>query len=45
MLHERSRAVFRLEDVRQITRLSEASARSFARKLVDRGVATRVAAV
>jgi len=42
MLHERSRAVFRLEDVRKITGLSEASARSFVRKLVDRSVATRL---
>lgn len=41
-LHERSRAVFRLEDVRDITGLSEVSARSFVRKLVDRGVATRL---
>jgi predicted transcriptional regulator of viral defense system len=37
MLHERSRAVFCLEDVRDITGLSESSARSFVRKLVDRG--------
>lgn len=42
MLHERSRAVFRLEDVRDTTGLSEASARSFVRKLVDRGVAARL---
>jgi predicted transcriptional regulator of viral defense system len=42
MLHERSRVVFRLEDVREITGLSEASARSLARKLVDRGVAARL---
>lgn len=42
MLHERSRAVFRLEDARDITGLSEASARSFVRKLVDRGVAARL---
>ncbi|HJX16475.1 MAG TPA: type IV toxin-antitoxin system AbiEi family antitoxin [Candidatus Deferrimicrobiaceae bacterium] len=42
MLHERSRAVFRLEDVRDITGLSEVSARSFVRKLVDRGVAARL---
>jgi predicted transcriptional regulator of viral defense system len=41
-LHERSRAVFRIDDVREITGLSEASARSFARKLVDRGVAARL---
>lgn len=42
MLHERSRAVFCLEDVRDITDLSESSARSFVRKLVDRGVAARL---
>lgn len=41
-LHEQSRAVFRLEDVRDITGLSETSARSFVRKLVDRGVAARL---
>ncbi|MBI3078653.1 MAG: type IV toxin-antitoxin system AbiEi family antitoxin domain-containing protein [Deltaproteobacteria bacterium] len=41
-LHERSRPVFHLEDVREITGLPEASARSFVRKLVDRGVATRL---
>lgn len=41
-LHERSRVVFRLEDVRGITGLSETSARSFVRKLVDRGVAARL---
>jgi predicted transcriptional regulator of viral defense system len=41
-LHERSRTVFRFEDVREITGLSEVSARSFVRKLVDRGVATRL---
>ncbi len=42
VLHERSRAVFRLDDVRDITGLSENSARSFVRKLVDRGVAARL---
>lgn len=41
-LHERSRAVFRLEDVRDITGLAATSARSFVRKLVDRGVAARL---
>lgn len=41
-LHERNRAIFRLEDVRQITGLSDASARSFIRKLVDRAVAARL---
>lgn len=43
-LHERSRAVFRLQDVRDITGLSEVSARSFVRKLVGRGVAARLKA-
>lgn len=42
LLHERNRTVFRLADVRKIIGLSEASARSFARKLVDRGVAARL---
>ena len=42
LLHERNRAVFRLEDVRKITGLREASARSFVRKLVNRGVAARL---
>lgn len=41
-LHERGRPIFRLEDVREITGLPESSARSFVRKLVDRGVATRL---
>ena len=43
-LHERGRRVFALADVAAITDLEEASARSFARKLVDRGVATRLRA-
>lgn len=41
-LHERGRSLFRLEDVREILGLSATSARSFSRKLVDRGVATRI---
>lgn len=41
-LHERSRVVFRLEDVWDITGLAETSARSFVRKLVNRGVAARL---
>lgn len=41
-LHERSRPVFRLEDVREITGLGDVSSRSFVRKLVDRGVAARL---
>lgn len=43
-LHERGRCFFRLEDVRKIAELPAGSARSFARKLVDRGVATRLKA-
>ena len=41
-LHERSRTVFRPDDVREITGLSDASARSFVRTLVNRGVAARL---
>jgi len=43
-LHEKGRCFFRLEDVRRIAELPAVSARSFARKLVDRGVATRLKA-
>lgn len=43
-LHERGRQIFALAEVAEITRLGEASARSFARKLVDRGVAARLRA-
>ena len=42
MLHERGRRVFTLADVADITGLEKASARSFVRKLVERGVATRL---
>lgn len=42
MLHERGRRVFTLADVADITGLKDTSARSFVRKLVDRGVATRL---
>ncbi len=41
-LHEGGRATFGLDEIRKIIGLAPASARSFARKLVDRGVATRV---
>jgi predicted transcriptional regulator of viral defense system len=41
-LHERGRPIFRLNDVSQITGLGASSGRSFVRKLVDRGVATRL---
>jgi predicted transcriptional regulator of viral defense system len=42
MLHERRRPIFRLAEVIDITGLREASARSLVRKLVDRGVASRL---
>jgi predicted transcriptional regulator of viral defense system len=41
-LHEQSRAIFTLADARDVTGLKEASARSLVRKLVDRGVASRL---
>lgn len=41
-LHERNRTLFTVEDVTAITGLREASARSFARKLVNRGVVARL---
>jgi predicted transcriptional regulator of viral defense system len=42
LLHERGRRVFRLADVADITGLKGATVRSFIRKVVDRGVATRL---
>jgi predicted transcriptional regulator of viral defense system len=41
-LHDRGLTVFRLTDVESLTGLSPASARSFTRALVDRGVAARL---
>lgn len=41
-LHERNRTLFTLADVANITGVREASARSFIRKLVGRGIATRL---
>jgi len=41
-LHEQGRSVFTLGEVAKITGLQQASARSFIRSLVDRGVATRL---
>ena len=41
-LHEQRRPVFSLRDVVEITRLKDPSARSFVRKLVERGVVTRL---
>jgi predicted transcriptional regulator of viral defense system len=42
LLHERGRRVFTLADVGDITGLKETSARSFVRKLIGRGIATRL---
>ncbi len=41
-LHERSQPLFGIGDVRKITGLADASARSFARSLVERGLVTRL---
>ena len=41
-LHENNKSVFRLEDVQRILGLEEPSTRSLVRKLVNRGVATRL---
>jgi len=41
-LHEDNQTVFRMEDVRRILGLGEPTARSFVRKLVNRGVAARL---
>ncbi len=41
-LYEQNRPIFRVEDIRKLTELSSVSARSFVRKLVDRGVVTRL---
>ena len=41
-LYERNRPVFRLKEVQKILHLNEASSRNFVRKLVDRGVVTRL---
>ncbi len=41
-LYEQNRPIFRVEDIRNLTELSSVSARSFVRKLVDRGVVTRL---
>jgi predicted transcriptional regulator of viral defense system len=43
-LHERGRRIFTLSEVAAITGLGETSTRSFARKLVNRGVAGRLSA-
>lgn len=41
-LYEEYKLIFRLEDVRRILQIEEASARSLMRKLVNRGVVTRL---
>ena len=41
-LHDRGHTFFRLEDIREITGASKPSARTFARDLVGRGIATRL---
>jgi len=41
-LYEEKRSIFRLKDVQKILNLSEISAASFVRKLVNRGIATRL---
>lgn len=41
-LYEQNSPVFRLKEVQKILRLGEASSRNFVRKLVDRGVVTRL---
>ena len=42
MLYEQNRPMFRLNEVQKILHLNEASSRSFVRKLVNRGVVTRL---
>lgn len=41
-LYEKNKPLFRLKDVRKILNLNEASSRNFVRKLVNRGVVTRL---
>jgi len=42
MLYEQNRPMFRLKEVQKILHLDEASSRSFVRKLVNRGIITRL---
>ena len=42
MLYEQNKPIFRLKEVQKILRLDEVSSRNFARKLVNRGVVTRL---
>ena len=41
-LYERNKPIFRLKEVQEILKLNEASSRNFIRKLIDRGVVTRL---
>ena len=41
-LHEQNKPIFRLKEVQKILRVDEVSSRSFVRKLVNRGVVTRL---
>jgi predicted transcriptional regulator of viral defense system len=41
-LYEQNKPIFRLKEVQKILRLDEVSSRNFVRKLVNRGVATRL---
>jgi len=41
-LYEQNKPIFRLKEVQKILRLNEVSSRNFVRKLVNRGVATRL---
>jgi len=42
ILHEQNKPIFRLKEVQKILRVDEVSSRSFVRKLVNRGVITRL---
>jgi Fic family protein len=41
-LYEQNKPIFRLKEVQKILRLGEVSSSNFVRKLVNRGVATRL---
>ena len=41
-LYERNRSMFRLKDVQRILQINEAASRNFVRKLVERGIVTRL---
>ena len=42
MLYEKNKPIFRLKEVQKILRIDEVSSRSFIRKLVNRGIVTRL---